>query len=511
LNTAQAQTTNYALGTSSLFVGPGSGSNSVVLAVTPATGAWTATTNATWLNLIPAYQSGIGSTNVIFSYDANSGPTRSGTLTIASQTLTVTQAGSTYVSAGALTTLASSGLSSPVSVAVDDACNVYIDDFGNVAIYEWVPASNALTTLVSSGLNRPECVALDTAGNIYIADNGDNSIKEWTATNNTVTTLVKTGVYSPQSVAVDNAGNVYIAYIDGILECMPGSSPVTTSPIDFPKKIGSVSGVALDRAGNVYLAAYPNPLYKWAPANNTLTELRVPVQWQVAVDGAGNVYSATAAGGTFTYNGIYEWTAASNTVTQLVSSGLIDSMGVAVDGMGNVYIADAGDDAIKELPRAFVDPTPKSEGPAAGYDSLPAVLPVTENLLPPFAPASDQAWLAITGTTNGVVSFSFTANTGSNRTANITLFGQTIPVTQAANGPQPAFTGVKVLGSGVYQFGVTNVSATSFTVLTTTNLLLPVSKWTVAGTATNTAPGQFQLVVQPTTNDSQRFYAIQSQ
>ena len=73
--------------------GPGAGSDSVVLAVVPHSGVWTATTNATWLHLSPANQSGTGSTNVVFSYDANPGATRSGTLTIAGQTLTVTQAG----------------------------------------------------------------------------------------------------------------------------------------------------------------------------------------------------------------------------------------------------------------------------------------------------------------------------------------------------------------------------------------------------------------------------------
>ena len=59
--------------------------------------------------LAAANQSGTGSTNVVFSYDANPGATRTGTLTIAGQTLTVTQAGSTYVAAGPVTTLVSSG------------------------------------------------------------------------------------------------------------------------------------------------------------------------------------------------------------------------------------------------------------------------------------------------------------------------------------------------------------------------------------------------------------------
>ena len=100
---------------------------------------------------------------------------------------------------------------------------------------------------------------------------------------------------------------------------------------------------------------------------------------------------------------------------------------MAVDGAGNVYIADTYNSAIKELPRAFVNPAAFTEGVAAGSDSLPVVLPAAQNLSGPFAPTSDQPWLTITGVTNGVVSFSFTANTtAATRTANITLLGQTI-------------------------------------------------------------------------------------
>jgi len=79
---AQAQT----LGTTNRLEGPGVGSDSVVLS---ANTAWTATTNATWLHLSAANQSGPGSTNVVFTFDANSGATRTGTLTIAGQTVTI--------------------------------------------------------------------------------------------------------------------------------------------------------------------------------------------------------------------------------------------------------------------------------------------------------------------------------------------------------------------------------------------------------------------------------------
>ena len=175
---AQAQTTNYELGATALLEGPAAGSDSVVLAAIPPTASWAATNNATWLQLSPANQAGSGGTNVIFSYDANPGSTRSGTFTIAGQTLTVTQAGSTYVASGMVTALVSSGLSGPVGVAVDAAGNVYIADYNNNAVKEWAVAKNTVTTL-ASGLEGPSGVAADGSGNVYISDYNDNTLRKW--------------------------------------------------------------------------------------------------------------------------------------------------------------------------------------------------------------------------------------------------------------------------------------------------------------------------------------------
>jgi hypothetical protein len=270
--------------------------------------------------------------------------------------------------------------------------------------------------------------------------------------------------------------------------------------------LNNPDGVAVDGAGNVYIADFGHDaLQEWTPFSSVLTAL-VPSGLRpsaVVVDGSGNVYIADG-----TYNAIKEWRAADASVTNLVPSDVSNPQDVAVDGTGNVYIADYGDNAIEELPYAFVDPTPKLEGMAAGADSLPVVLPATENLLAPFAPSSDQSWLTVTGITNGVVSFSFTANTGPARTANITLLGQIIPITQGVIGTPPILTGAQMLGNGVLQFSLTNVESASLTVLSTTNLALALSDWTVAGTATNTAPGQFQFTTQPMTNTTQRFYVI---
>jgi uncharacterized repeat protein (TIGR03803 family) len=500
-------TPTYALGTSAVVVGPEPGSNSVVLAVTPNTGDWTNTANATWLHLSPANQSGAGSTNIVFSIDANTGATRSGALTVAGQTVSVTQAGSTYVGAvGQLTTLSSAvGQANVTSVAVDSVGDVYVASGTPAVIYKWTATNNSVTPLVT-GLAYPTGVAVDGAGNVYIADGYETTnpgvIYEVMAGDTNLTTLVSLGATKPYGIALDHAGNVYFADFFGnaIDEWIVANSNLVT----LVSGLNQPTGVALDAADNVYISQYASPVIdEWLAANSnlvTLTQAGAP-NYGLAVDGSGNVYIASP--GTFT---IDEWMAAGGGLSTFFSVAYVYC--IAEDGAGNIYFGQSGD--LAQIPYAFVDPTPKFETAAAGSDFLPAVLPATVNLLAPFAPASDQAWLTIGGVADGVISFSFTANNGSSRTATITVLGQAIPITQGIIGTPPILTGLQLLANGVIQFAFTNSPSASFTVLSTTNLSLPFTNWTIVGVATNVSTGMYQFTAQGATNATLTFYAVRS-
>jgi hypothetical protein len=81
-----------------------------------------------------------------------------------------------------------------------------------------------------------------------------------------------------------------------------------------------------------------------------------------------------------------------------------------------------------------------------------------------------------------------------------------IPVTLTP----PTLIGPTWLSNGLFQFAFSNNDpCASFTVLTTTNPWLPLSNWTVAGPATNAAPGLFQLITD-TTNIPQGYYRVRS-
>ena len=252
-----------------------------------------------------------------------------------------------------------------------------------------------------------------------------------------------------------------------------------------------------------------NPLKEYNPFTAVMTTLAtngLNNPWSVAVDGSGNLYLANGSD-----NNILKWVAARGTLVNLVPVGLSSPTGVKVDANQNLYIADFGDAAVKELPYAFVDPSTRFEPASAGSDALPCVLPPAQNLSAQFAPTSSDPWLTITSTNLGVVSFNFAANTNKfGRTAFITVLGQSVPVTQAAAVYPPVVIDLSTPTNGVFQFGFTNgTPGASYSVLSATNLLTPLSNWTLIGTASEVGPNFWQFTDHSASN-SARFYRIRS-
>jgi sugar lactone lactonase YvrE len=431
---------------------------------------------------------------------------------VGAQTVTITQAGATYVAAGALTTLvdSSAALYFPNSCGVDGAGNYYISDGSDTgAVHKWTRANNTLTPLISTGLKFPFGIAVDSPGNVFLIDGGENLISKWTAANSNITAIVSSGLNGANRGAADAAGN--LIFTDEDNDKVKKWYAADGSVSNVVSGLSQPWGVAVDAAGNVYYYDIgTKTIQRWNAANNTtnilLSNLTTAIN-NMAVDNGGNVYFADYAN-----NVIKRWQAIGGGVTTAIGSGLSNPAGICVDDARNLYVVDgAFNGAAHELPRAFVNTATRVENSAAGTDSLPTVLPATANLSPPFAPtSSDTSWLNITGVANGVVTISFTANPGVTRTANITVLGQSVPVTQQTTITPPVIKGYSLLTNTVAQFSFSNNQSTLFTVLTSTNLNTPSSNWTVLGAASNMGSGLFQFTTLPVSNDSHRFYRIRS-
>ncbi len=310
-------------------------------------------------------------------------------------------------------------LNLPHGVAVDAAGNLYIADTSDNEIRQVTPAGT-ITTVAGIGtagysgdggpatgaqLSSPGSVALDAAGNLYIGDTGNNRIRR-VAADGTIATVAGTGtagytgdggpatsaqLRSPAGVALDAQGNLYIAdALNSAIRKVAADGTITT----LASNLDRVYGVAVDPSGNLYIAHYSEfgcavdvshrsmcsrgEVLKVTPAGATSTVsgtvvsvgagigccavLYGPVG--VAVDGSGNLYVSYAAD---PYTGLYgeiRKVATNGSVATvaghndgevgysgdggLATSALLSQpMGLAADSSGGVYIADSQNSAIR--------------------------------------------------------------------------------------------------------------------------------------------------------------------
>jgi hypothetical protein len=129
----------YGIAPTGQTVAAGGGPGTDISVTTGNSCAWVATSNAPWITLTSG-ASGSGNGTVKFSVAANSGSARSGTMTIAEQTFTVSQAApcSYQISPTTVTVGAGGGPATPVSVTASASC-------------AWTAVSNDSWITVTSG------------------------------------------------------------------------------------------------------------------------------------------------------------------------------------------------------------------------------------------------------------------------------------------------------------------------------------------------------------------------
>jgi hypothetical protein len=73
-------------------------------------------------------------------------------------------------------------------------------------------------------------------------------------------------------------------------------------------------------------------------------------------------------------------------------------------------------------------------------------------------------------------------------------------------------SGFARLGNGSIQISFTNVTDCSFTVLTSSNLALPLNLWSAIGVALESpaGSGKYQFIDSQATNNLQRFYRVKA-
>jgi sugar lactone lactonase YvrE len=367
-----------------------------------------------------------------------------------------------------VSTLFSSGLRQPDSIAVDNSGNLYVTDSGNQQIVAYSTSSgigNALAVGFSEPLgivaargglvvvdqgnqlidqvtfdgvvtplagmagvigasnsanptnatfSYPVGIAIDASSNLYIADWGNNLIRE-IDTNNAVTTF-PTGAYQfngPTALTVDNNSNLWVADTDNEVVCMVSNGVVTV--------MAGVSGHAGTNDSTVATKAHlnkPSGLL-WDTPNNRLL---------IADSGNGSIrrlYFSNSVYGIETIAGI---TGDPGNVDGALGTAQFGyPVGICVDTVDfGFYIADFGNSSVRVLQPSA--PQPPVSAPEIGY----CIYPNTAN------PAYTSVFISTTGAVfNNLTNIVISAESGTETFVTYGPTGSAIPQ-PGPNSHQPA-------------------------------------------------------------------------
>ncbi len=292
--------------------------------------------------------------------------------------------GRALLAVGAISTVAGNGIagskgdgapaiaaqiSSPDSLVVDAAGNLYIADASSAVIREVVKSTGTITTVAGSGvsgyhgdgglaiyanISTPAGLALDADGNLYFSDQSNNVVREVVKSTGTMITVAGNGhagysgdgglataaqLKNPAALAIDGAGNIYIADAYNSVVRMLSKATGTISTVagtgtsGYSGDTGAATkaqlntpfGLALDHSGHLYISDFGNQAVRLLNTNT---------------------------GTISTYAGVQNHHGYNNDGIPAQNAWLFYPSALAVDASDNLYIADFGNSRIRKVEQA---------------------------------------------------------------------------------------------------------------------------------------------------------------
>ena len=307
--------------------------------------------------------------------------------------------------------------------------------------------------------------------------------------------------------------------------------------------IANPSGVAWESHGTVLVADRNNGLLRINPADGTqiilVSHAQLPYPIGVAVEKTGDILVADIRAGIMRFGG------AGNLITNFPPGLLVAPAGLTVDTNGQIFASDAGFFVGNAATNKIVSIDPVSLIQTLITTNLPFLsspvglaMEPSGNLLSVQYAGNALVQVSYPGGVQTVVStngglhspigvatdpagdvFVENLSSASILQINPTNGGQTLitagaPLTVpfgigVAGTPLPlSIASFDTNGTGSYQLKFTDATATSYSILESTNLLTPVANWTVLGTAVETSPGQYLFTNLPVSKIGDNFYRI---
>ena len=490
---------------------PATGGTGPPISVSTTAGcAWTATSNASWISIASGANGG-GSGAVGFSVAANTGGTRSGVITVAGETFTVTQAAPAScayaINSTSQSISAEGGAGTPVAVSTAAAC-------------AWTATSNAHWITVTTGANGSGSgsVSFSVATNTGSAHTGTITIagETFTVTQAAPASCTYTINATSQSIGADGGAGTPVAVSTAAacawtatsnaawITITAGANGSGNGPVSF--SVATNTGSA--RTGTITIAGETFTVTQAAPASCAYTIN--PTSQSIGADGGAGtpVAVSTAAGCAWTATSSASWI----TITSGVGGSGNGSVSFTVDAntgiarSGTLTIAGATfsvTQAAGALACSYaINATSQSMGAGGGPGTSVTVVAADGCA---WSATSNASWIAIatgaSGSGNGTVTFTVAANVGGERSGTLTIAGQTFTVTQAGVAPctyqiSPTSASIPAGGGATAPVTVSTAAECAWTATTT-------AAWiTVTSGASGTGGGTVTLGVAPNTGDS---------
>jgi len=430
---AAAQGCTYAIAPSAMSASA-TGESTTVAVTASANCPWAAISEDTWI-AVRAGASGSGNGAVTLEVLSNSGPSRTGLVTIAGKTFTITQAAATaplctYSVSPATITPPAAGGPSTLTVTAGAGCSWTLAGAPSwIAVSGGTGSGNGTVNLtVSANTGAARAATLTLGGqSISVTQAAAGATCAYTL-NPTSLSPTAAGGSSPVAVTT-TAGCTWTttgapAWITVTGGSGTGNGSVTLA---VAANTGAARSATLTIAGQAFVvtqaAAGPTCTYAINPTSNNPT----------AAGGSTTVAVTTTAGCAWTTSGAPAWitvTGGSGTgngsVTVAVAANTGASRTATLTIAGQSY-------TVTQAAACSYNINPNSFNPSAAGGST--AVAVTTSAGCAWTTSSPPAWITVTGgsgTGNGSVTVAAAANTGPARTATLTIAGQSFAVTQAS-------------------------------------------------------------------------------
>lgn len=420
----QASGCTFTVAPTTVSAASAAGSGSLTITASNAACPWTATNNDSWLAVSPA--SGTGSGTATYNVGVNTGPARAGSLTVAGQTVPVTQGSGCVASLSASSTsVGGSGGTGSVTLTMSSAACAW--SASSSAAWVTLPAggtgSATINFTVASQTGPARTATLTIAGQTFTINQANACT--YTLSSTSASAGAGAGTGSVSVTASDPACTWTVASnASWLASTSSGGTGSQSVPYDFQANVG------LARSGTFTIAGQTFTVNQ---ANGCTASLS-PSSLSVAAAGTTSSFTITMSAPACTWtasspSGFVTGVTASGTGTSSVAFTVAANSGPARSGS---IIAGGSTFAISQASGCTASLGSSSANATSSGGSSSVALTMSASTCP-WTATSNASWLSVTssGTGSGSVAYTAAANSAGPRTGTLTIAGQTFTVNQA--------------------------------------------------------------------------------